>query len=190
MSELASCLIELLSQGLRQHSSSVASSSLTSDSSVDALDAILSDLQRQNDLCNGPLYTIAYLFSYADGSARVFFDSHHLHIDAVSWRILGEDLQAIYDGKQLSDEGRLSSYRQWGAAIQRYADTHGEVREYWHRILADYQPSLRAPLADNTCFDGVSQVLVCYLCRSAQNAPNGCCERVTAHSTRRSTTYC
>ena len=60
------------------------------------LSEILTNLQSNFNIENGPLYSIAYLHGYEDGSCRLWFAFHHLIIDAVSWRILIEDLKQLY----------------------------------------------------------------------------------------------
>ncbi len=80
------------------------------------LSEILTGWQSGFDLERGPLYSIGYLHGYADGSCRIHFALHHLIIDAVSWRILRDDLKDLYEGKPLGP--KTSSYRQWAKAVK------------------------------------------------------------------------
>ncbi|WP_128572404.1 condensation domain-containing protein [Chryseobacterium sp. P1-3] len=57
---------------------------------------ILTEWQSGFDIEQGPLYQIGYINGYEDGSARLYFAFHHLMIDAVSWRIITEDIKNIY----------------------------------------------------------------------------------------------
>ena len=102
------------------------------------LQDILTNWQSSFSLEHGPLCNIGYIYGYADGSARIVFALHHLIIDAVSWRILTEDLSNIYQGMALSLKG--SSYRQWVVAVQEYGKNRANTNEqdYWHNILSDY----------------------------------------------------
>ncbi len=86
------------------------------------------------DLEHGPIFCAAYLDGIADGSARVWFAVHHLVVDAVSWRIIAQDLEILYHGGALGP--REPSYRQWVQATQRYAPADGEA-ELWEQIAAD-----------------------------------------------------
>ena len=93
----------------------------------------LTGLQSRFNYIDGPLWSVAYLTGYADGSARLWFAFHHLIIDTVSWRILKEDLEDLYKGHALSD--KTSSYRQWVEAVACYAKTHMDDIPYWQSQL-------------------------------------------------------
>jgi amino acid adenylation domain-containing protein/non-ribosomal peptide synthase protein (TIGR01720 family) len=103
---------------------------------ADELGAVLTDWQSGFNLEQGDIYSIGYLHGYADGSSRIYIACHHLAIDTVSWRILVEDLQSLYNGKALPSKG--SSYRQWTSVIDHYAEEHKTERGYWESILSDY----------------------------------------------------
>jgi len=109
----------------------------------------LTDWQSNFDLFGrSPLYRIGYLDGYEDGSSRIFFALHHLLVDAVSWRIITRDLQALY-GKlhQAHENGVLNkvlnessekllgskgtSYRQWSNLAKEYAQMNKQERSYW-----------------------------------------------------------
>ncbi|MBD1559382.1 amino acid adenylation domain-containing protein, partial [Vibrio sp. S9_S30] len=91
--------------------------------------------QSDFDIENGPLWRVAYLTGYPDGGARLWFAFHHLIIDAVSWRIMAEDLETLLSEQTLPEKG--SSYRQWVQAVAQYADDHPAERAYWQRVLSD-----------------------------------------------------
>ncbi len=75
------------------------------------LQEILTSWQSNFNLERGPIYSIGYIYGYADQSARIYFALHHLIVDTVSWRVLSEDLRNLYYQKELGAKG--SSYRQW-----------------------------------------------------------------------------
>ena len=100
--------------------------------------------QADFDLEAGPLYRIGYLDGLADGSARVFVACHHLIVDAVSWRVLAEDLEALYHRRSLAPTG--SSYRQWSSAVQKYASGHPKEHGYWARVQSEYEQTGAAAL--------------------------------------------
>ncbi len=83
---------------------------------------------------NGPLWQAAHLTGYADGSTRLFLAFHHLIIDAVSWRIIAEDMRLLLQGMPLP--AKTSSYRQWVTAVQQYARQHQHEVPYWQQVLA------------------------------------------------------
>ena len=105
------------------------------------LQEILTRWQSGFNIEKGPLYSIGYIHGFADGSARLHFALHHLIVDAVSWRILAEDLRDIYNGTFNRVKG--SSYRQWVQTVRDYSDSHQEEKTYWKNILSDYKNTNR-----------------------------------------------
>ncbi|WP_323861657.1 condensation domain-containing protein, partial [Xenorhabdus doucetiae] len=93
----------------------------------------LTQWQNGFDYLNGPLWQAAHLTGYTDGSARLFFAFHHLIIDVVSWRIIAEDMRRLLQGETLP--AKTSSYRQWVAAVHRYAEQHQDEVPYWQGIM-------------------------------------------------------
>ena len=102
----------------------------------DALQKIFTNWQNDFNIEHGPLYCIGYLHGFRDSTARVFFAVHHLIVDAVSWRIIAEDLKDIYLGNILNN--KRSSYRQWVEAINQYSHIHLEEERYWDEVMRDY----------------------------------------------------
>lgn len=104
---------------------------------------VLTKWQSQFSIESGPLWQVGYLTGYEDGSARIFFAAHHLVIDAVSWRILVEDLQHLYHGEMLPQKS--SSYRQWVASVKNYAQSHTAEIGYWKdqmSSLPEHEPTV------------------------------------------------
>ena len=97
--------------------------------------------QRSLDLAAGPVWRVACM-RHADGSARLLIVVHHLNIDGVSWRVLLEDLQSLYD--QLAQPGepllpaKTAAYKAWALHMQHWALSQALVAElpYWQRQLA------------------------------------------------------
>jgi len=96
---------------------------------------ILTNWQSVFDLERGQLFQLGYLYGYNDGSARIFFALHHMIVDAVSWRILAEDMKALYEGTFLPKKG--SSYRQWVENVKKYPQEHSSEAAYWEEQIAD-----------------------------------------------------
>jgi amino acid adenylation domain-containing protein/non-ribosomal peptide synthase protein (TIGR01720 family) len=111
---------------------------------IEDLQAQLTAWQADFGLEAGPVYRIGYLDGLADGSARVFVACHHLIVDAVSWRVLAEDLEALYHRRRLPPTG--STYRQWTTAVHQYASRHPEERDYWAQVQAGYEQTGAAAL--------------------------------------------
>ncbi|MEV0617683.1 amino acid adenylation domain-containing protein [Nonomuraea sp. NPDC050404] len=115
---------------------------------VEDVQDLLTAWQADFALDDGPVYRIGYLDGPADGGGRVFVACHHLMIDAVSWRVLAEDLEALYHGRSLPPAG--STYRQWAAAVRRYAGTHPAERDHWQVEQADNDALRRLVESDDT----------------------------------------
>lgn len=107
-----------------------------SNMNADEINQALTNIQNNFSLEAGPLWSVAYMDGYSDGSARLLFACHHLIIDAVSWRIIIEDLRDLYLGNTL---GRKStSYRQWAEVNQEYSNKPiaAEIR-YWENLMTN-----------------------------------------------------
>ncbi|MDB4991665.1 MAG: putative linear pentadecapeptide gramicidin synthetase LgrB, partial [Myxococcaceae bacterium] len=107
------------------------------------------------DLEDGPLIRAALLRDRA-GVARLFIVSHHLVIDAVSWRVLLEDLERAYvstlAGRPVALGEKTTSYQDWAARLASFASTaageHSLGRAYWT------ERSSTIPAALPTDFEG------------------------------------
>ncbi|RKS87532.1 non-ribosomal peptide synthase protein (TIGR01720 family)/amino acid adenylation domain-containing protein [Orbus hercynius] len=117
--------------------------------SADKITQLLTDWQSHFKFNQGLLCHIGYLTGYADHSARIHVAVHHLNIDAVSWRIIKDDLQTIYQffvqqsvlDPSMSAEAILgnkgTSYRQWVNQQQDYLPLANHEQAYWQTVLAD-----------------------------------------------------
>lgn len=104
----------------------------------------------QSDFClsEGPLFRFVMLHdSRTDAPPSLFCAFHHLIIDAVSWRILADDLQTLCEGRKLGNKG--TSYRQWAQKLRDYANTIPLQQRYWDQVIAG-QPDYRRMLTAKT----------------------------------------
>lgn len=87
--------------------------------------AACQNLQSGIDLRNGPLVKLG-LFHLKD-SSRLLIVIHHLVVDGVSWRILLEDLETMYDQlntcRPLHLPAKTHAYRDWAVGLGKYADS-------------------------------------------------------------------
>ncbi|CCN80747.1 Putative ANTIBIOTIC SYNTHETASE [Vibrio nigripulchritudo SFn27] len=102
----------------------------------------LTKLQSHFDVFEGPLWNVALLKNASKQSAQVFLAFHHLIMDAVSWRILTNDIKHLIEGGELGQKG--TSYRQWAQVLGEYAQAHPNEKEYWRSTLEDVE---RLPVA-------------------------------------------
>jgi len=103
--------------------------------------------QRSLDLSEGPVWRTVHM-RHADGSARLLLVVHHLVVDGVSWRVLLEDLQAVYgqlsNGRAVQLPGKSASFKAWAEHLQSLAQS-GELDSeiaYWQ---AQMQPVTDIP---------------------------------------------
>ena len=101
---------------------------------ADDMEARLTAWQADFDFEHGPVYRIGYLDGLADGSARVFVACRHLVVDAIGWRVIAEDLEALYHARTLPPVG--STYRQWAIAFRQYEALYQDERAYWQTAFS------------------------------------------------------
>jgi len=116
-------------------------------SGVEELETSCNETQRSLDLERGPLLR-AVLIDLPEGEQRLLLVIHHLVVDGVSWRILLEDFQNIYQqirsGQVIQLPGKTSSVQVWSERLQQYARSEALQRElgYWQKELAEVQENL------------------------------------------------
>ncbi|SDS71531.1 non-ribosomal peptide synthase domain TIGR01720/amino acid adenylation domain-containing protein [Halopseudomonas sabulinigri] len=113
------------------------------------LQQALTELQSRFDPAAGQTLAWARVDDCPPGNSALFLAFHHLVIDAVSWRILAEDLARLAAGESLPD--KTSSYRQWGEGLQQYAAREQAQFDYW---LAQSCGGEFGPLSDWRSADG------------------------------------
>ncbi|MFL6332308.1 MAG: amino acid adenylation domain-containing protein, partial [Pyrinomonadaceae bacterium] len=98
------------------------------------------EVQRSLDLEHGPLIRVALFDGGAEGPSSLLFVVHHLAVDSVSWRILLEDLQTVYEQLEAGEAVRLraktTSFKRWAEALAEYArgpELEAEAA-YWSRV--------------------------------------------------------
>jgi non-ribosomal peptide synthase protein (TIGR01720 family) len=100
------------------------------------------------NLRSGPLFKAALLRSTGDDRLLLVF--HHLVVDAVSLRIIIEDLERAYRGLALP--AATDSFQQWARHLIRWAQSEDCTRqaEYWHGVLAGPAHELTPDRPDGT----------------------------------------
>jgi amino acid adenylation domain-containing protein/non-ribosomal peptide synthase protein (TIGR01720 family)/FkbM family methyltransferase len=105
------------------------------------------EIQASIDLENGPLMKLG-LFHLTDGS-RLLIVVHHLLIDGVSWRILFEDIAALYrqykKGEKLTLPLKTDSFKVWAEKLTAYAgsDIFLKEKSYWVELESEPIPGIR-----------------------------------------------
>ena len=103
--------------------------------------ALYTDVQRSLDLAEGPLLR-ALLVSDDQGAQRLLLAIHHLVVDGVSWRVLLEDLQALYRGETLA--AKTHAMGDWAARLASYAgsDSLRDELGWWEAQLGNARREL------------------------------------------------
>jgi amino acid adenylation domain-containing protein/non-ribosomal peptide synthase protein (TIGR01720 family)/FkbM family methyltransferase len=106
---------------------------------------VAAEAQTSLDIKQGRL--CKWLRIKSDARPRLLWVMHHLIVDAVSWRVLLSDLEALLAGRALAPKS--SSYQEWAATLHEYAfsDELDSERPYWLRQLAS--PTARVKLGDD-----------------------------------------
>jgi non-ribosomal peptide synthase protein (TIGR01720 family) len=112
------------------------------DAAHAAMERAADELHAGFDLEHGPLLR-AGLFTGGPGRpAFLLLVAHHLVVDAVSWRILRDDLEAAYRqavrGEPVVLGERTTSYRDWAAGLAAHVAGGGLDHElpYWEEAVA------------------------------------------------------
>ncbi|MFE6524065.1 non-ribosomal peptide synthase/polyketide synthase [Streptomyces sp. NPDC057794] len=111
-----------------------------------AMEKAADDLHTGFDLARGPLLRAALFTGAADRPAFLLLVAHHLVVDAVSWRILRDDLEAAYrqaaQGEPVSLGARTTSFRDWarGLAAHVAAGALDHELPYWEHAVDTAEP--------------------------------------------------
>jgi hypothetical protein len=102
------------------------------------LQAALTELQSHFEPMLGRSLSWALVENLPQGRG-LFIACHHLVVDAVSWRILADDLARLHRGEALP--AKTSSYRQWGQGLLAYVLQAGAQLRFWRERMAamDYR---------------------------------------------------
>ena len=89
------------------------------------------------NLTDGPLLRLVLFHLGADKPGRLFIVVHHLAVDALSWRIVLEDLETAYEqlseGREVQLPAKTASFQLWAERLAAHARTETARQEfaYW-----------------------------------------------------------
>ncbi|MCP4150432.1 MAG: amino acid adenylation domain-containing protein, partial [bacterium] len=113
---------------------------------VKKMESLADEIQTGIDLKNGPLVKLG-LFHLENGD-RLLIVIHHLVIDGVSWRILFEDIETLYQQYREKQALKLplksDSFKLWSGKLCRYADREAFLKEkdYWKELESTTVPRI------------------------------------------------
>lgn len=103
---------------------------------------IIDKQQESLNLSEGPLLRVVLVKGSKSNPDKIFIICHHLIIDAVSWRILAEDLAALFDayemGSPIELPSKTTSYLDWAKEIYHSVESSKWDNEiqYWQNLSA------------------------------------------------------
>jgi amino acid adenylation domain-containing protein/non-ribosomal peptide synthase protein (TIGR01720 family) len=113
------------------------------DKEFSCIEEIAEQAQQSLCLATGPLLRAVYVTNDESPQGRLLLIVHHMAVDGVSWRILLADLQVLYgqicQGQPLILDPKSSSFKQWGAFLQNYAQSESLLseRDYWLGVASE-----------------------------------------------------
>ena len=130
-------------------------SALLPEEQETALETTANQLQASIDLAEGLLMRVA-LFDLGKQGKRLLWVIHHLAVDGVSWRILLEDLEQVY--QQLNQKQsvylplKTTSFKRWSEFLQDYAQSDRLLNErnYWFQKSLNKTASLPLDYPDGS----------------------------------------
>ncbi|WP_289355734.1 non-ribosomal peptide synthetase [Paenibacillus sp. S-12] len=132
-------------------------SQLSESAQSEAITLLAETVQSSLNIEHGPLMRAVLFNLGANQPSRLLIVTHHLVIDAVSWRIILEDLEEAYtqacQGITPQLQPKTTSFQQWSAQLQQYAQLEQTRKEasYWLALTEREFASLPvdAHLTDN-----------------------------------------
>ncbi|MCA1634099.1 MAG: condensation domain-containing protein, partial [Acidobacteria bacterium] len=137
-------------------------SNLSGGRQTAALEAAAAATQGSLDLKAGPLVRLVLVDLGAGQPMRLLIVIHHLAVDGVSWRILLEDMQTIFNqlkaGQPIDIGLKTTSLKAWAERLAGYASSVESERAYWldarrERVTGlpvDYPESLNSEASART----------------------------------------
>ncbi|MFJ4323024.1 non-ribosomal peptide synthase/polyketide synthase [Streptomyces tricolor] len=111
------------------------------------------------DLAGGPLLRAALCRPDDGGRPVLLLAAHHLVVDAVSWRLLLEDLDTAYralrDGERPALGAKSTSFRDWARRLAAHTEAGGFDAElaHWQGLDGDLTLPVDHPAGANTVAD-------------------------------------
>ncbi|MEV4053511.1 non-ribosomal peptide synthase/polyketide synthase [Amycolatopsis sp. NPDC049688] len=127
-----------------------------------ALGRIADDVHAGFDLTGGPLLAAVLVTAEPAWRPRLFLAAHHVVVDAVSWRILLDDLDTAYRqatrGVPVDLGPRTTSFRDWAHRLRDHVRAGGFDDElpYWTGLPAAGE----LPVDHDTAVTGTAEVVV------------------------------
>jgi len=117
---------------------------------MSAVEETAAALQSSLSLSAGTLLRVAYFIPGNGRPAHLLLVAHHLIVDAVSWRILLEDLETVYKqlslGEPVELPAKTTAFKQWALRLEEYAQSPDVRQEASYWLAADGMQVSRLPV--------------------------------------------
>ena len=114
------------------------------------IETAAAQLQASLNLTEGPLLRVAFFDLGPQRPGRLLITAHHLAIDGVSWRILLQDFQAIYEQLGRNETVQLppktTSFQYWARRLAEYAQSEAVRQELGHWLSLGQRPTIPLPV--------------------------------------------
>ncbi|MBD1806825.1 amino acid adenylation domain-containing protein [Microcoleus sp. FACHB-SPT15] len=125
-------------------------SGIAAEKQASALETTASELQASLNLSCGLLVRVALFNLGAEKTNRLLLIIHHIAVDSLSWRILVEDLETIYQqlsqGKTITLPAKTTSFQQWAQQLREYANSAVVQQELDYWLSSSRKPISRLPV--------------------------------------------
>ena len=109
-------------------------SSFSADEIEKAIEEKSFEFQSKFSLSDSTLFQAMFFVCGERMSDKLLLFAHHLVVDDISWRILFEDLETIYqqlsEGKTVSLSSKTASYKKWGEHLIKISKSDELKREF------------------------------------------------------------
>ncbi|MGM9334861.1 non-ribosomal peptide synthase/polyketide synthase [Streptomyces murinus] len=130
-------------------------SGLSAEDADAAMTKAADELHAGFDLAHGPQLRAALFTGDPDRPVFLLLVAHHLVVDAVSWRVLRDDLETAYRQARAGDPVTLgergTSFRDWSTRLSGYVAEGGldhELPHWEEAVRSEPAPADPAPAAD------------------------------------------
>ncbi|MFJ3644674.1 non-ribosomal peptide synthase/polyketide synthase [Streptomyces murinus] len=130
-------------------------SGLSAEDADAAMTKAADELHAGFDLAHGPQLRAALFTGDPDRPVFLLLVAHHLVVDAVSWRVLRDDLETAYRqahaGEPVTLGERGTSFRDWSTRLSAYVAEGGldhELPHWEEAVRSEPAPADPAPAAD------------------------------------------
>jgi amino acid adenylation domain-containing protein/non-ribosomal peptide synthase protein (TIGR01720 family) len=102
----------------------------------EALESSAAQAQSSLDLQRGPLNRVALFEAGGGRGARLLLVVHHLAVDAVSWRVLLEEIALTLGGPEVEPPPATTPFATWARRLEQHARDAGVEDEllYWRAV--------------------------------------------------------